>query len=263
MPGITIELKEVNIFYDDYQVLTDLSLVFQQGKTNVIVGPSGCGKSTLLKIAASLIPPDHGKVLYDGKDAFRMSEKQMEQFRKTNGFVFQNSALWSNKSIFQNLSLPLEFHFRHLSKNEISSRIEEQVHKVGLDENLNLRPSQLSQGETKLVSIARALITDPDTIFMDSPLSGLDHDSYKKFMDILKALKADNKTIIITNNDPELTSKFADFLFVLKNGILIESGDFNSVVNTGNKEVQAVIGGILNQVPSYDGNILDLLEPGS
>ena len=261
MPGLNIELKNINIFYDDYEVLKSLSLVFPEGKTTIVVGPSGCGKSTLLKVAASIMPPDSGKVLYGGKDAYHMSERSLTEFRKSNGFVFQDAALWANKSIFQNLSLPLEFHFRHLAKEEISRRVYQIIKKVGLDENLNLRPSQLSQGETKLVSIARALVLDPQTIFMDSPLSGLDGDSYHKFIEILKDLKLEKKTLIIANNDPDMTSKFADYLIVLKNGNLLAAGDFREVIQTKDEEVIAVIRNILDQTSTYDSNILDLLNP--
>ena len=87
------------------------------------MGPSGCGKSTLLKLAAGLIPPDRGRVLFRGKDIFQLSERALLDMRRQNGFVFQDGALWENKSLFENLALPLQVHFPALPAAERDRRV--------------------------------------------------------------------------------------------------------------------------------------------
>ncbi|MGD0724725.1 MAG: ATP-binding cassette domain-containing protein, partial [Spirochaetia bacterium] len=115
-----ISLVDVRLTLGGYEALRGINVAFPQGTSTVIMGPSGCGKSTLLKVAAGLIPPDTGKVLLRGQDIFLLSERGIRELRKSNGFVFQDGALWENKTLFENLALPLEVHFPGLSRTDIA-----------------------------------------------------------------------------------------------------------------------------------------------
>jgi len=255
-----IELQEITVIKGEITLFENLNVSFPKGKTSVIMGPSGCGKSTMLKIAAGIALPDYGTVYFDNKPLHKLSEKELLLFKKTNGFVFQDAALWANKSIFQNLSLPLEFHFRHLSQDEIRRRVNEMLKKIGFRDNPELRPAQLSSGEQKMASFARALITDPTVIFMDSPLISIDSEIADRIIHMIQELKKQEKTIIISTHDPVLTSMTADYLIVLKKGVILEMGDFDDVVRSTNKEVMSVLTNVLSKASTYDGDILDLLS---
>ncbi|MEW5815265.1 MAG: ATP-binding cassette domain-containing protein, partial [Spirochaetota bacterium] len=262
MKDFTIELQDLVVQREEVKVLNNINIGFPKGKTSVIMGPSGCGKSTLLKVAAGIIPPEGGKVFVNGKDLNKMSEKELLAFRKKNSFVFQDAALWANKSIFQNLSLPLEFHYRSFSAAERKRRIEQIIEKVGFYDDPLLRPSQLSAGECKIASFARALITDPDIIFMDSPTMSVDHEFSDRIIKMIKELKEQNRTLIISTHNPVLTSMVADYLYILKKGTILEYGEFSTVVRSTNKEVTAILTDVLSQTSTFDSDILNLLEPG-
>jgi ABC-type lipoprotein export system ATPase subunit len=255
-----VQLQQVDIFRGDFQVLNSITVDFPRGVTSVIMGPSGCGKSTLIKVAAGITPPDNGSVLINNKNINRISDRELIELRKMNGFVFQDGALWQNKTIFQNLSLPLEFHFRSFSREEIRRRIEDMVRKAGYNDSLDLRPSQLSSGERKIASIARALITDPSILFMDDPTTLLDRESSIKVAKIIKDMKEKKATIVITTHDPSLASMVADNLYILKKGNMLEHGKLSDVVKTRDKEVIAILTDVLSKTATYDTDILDLLE---
>ena len=105
-----IELRDVTVMSGGYSALAEASVSFPEGVSTVIMGASGCGKSTLLKVAAGLIPPDRGAVEYRGEDIAGMPGRRLLAMRAASGFVFQDGALWENKSIHENLALPLQVH---------------------------------------------------------------------------------------------------------------------------------------------------------
>ena len=123
-----IRLKNITILSEEYEILRDITLSFYRGECSVIVGPAGCGKSTLLKAAAGILIPDIGTLQIGGRDYVKMSDKEVKSFRRSNGFVFQDSALWDNRTIYENLALPLEFHFPELGELEVEKRVHDQVH---------------------------------------------------------------------------------------------------------------------------------------
>ncbi len=141
-----IELRDVTVRLGGRDVLRDVNLSILAGRSTVIMGPSGAGKSTLLKTAAGLIPPDSGKVLYRGKDMLSLSENGMLELRKASGFIFQDGALWENKTLMENLALPLEVHFPQLRQPEIERRVVRALERGGLVESAARRPAGLSGG---------------------------------------------------------------------------------------------------------------------
>ena len=205
--SIDVELREISFLSDDFEILQDVTITFPGGKSTVVIGPSGCGKSTLLKVAAGLHIPDKGKLLIGGKDFFKLSEIEVKKIRKQNGFVFQDSALWANRTMYQNLSIPLEFHFPTLSKKEIGLRVMRLLAKTGLDKQSHLRPEQLSSGEQKVVSFLRALVLKPALFFMDEPTLSMDEDKVVIIYDMIRELKDSGCTLIAVTHALSIETK--------------------------------------------------------
>ncbi len=257
-----IELREIVVRRGDTVALDNISVLFPSGKTTVILGPAGSGKSTLLKVAAGIILPDSGRVLVEGKSLSTMSERENNEFRRGSGFIFQDSALWANSTIRQNLSLPLRFHFPALTDQEIERRIGALVAKVGFHESLGHRPAESSSGERKIISFLRALVTDPALLYMDEPLTGIDHQTAERMTEIMRELKRAARTIIMVTHDPVLTSQLADYLVVLDAGRILDCGPLSQVVKSTRREVIAILSRVLSEASTFDGSILDLLDQG-
>jgi phospholipid/cholesterol/gamma-HCH transport system ATP-binding protein len=255
-----IELDKVTITTDVYTVLTDISLPFQKGKSTVIIGPSGCGKSILLKTAAGLTIPDLGRILVDGRNILRLSARALKRFRRENGFVFQDAALWANLTIFENLALPLRFHFPELSKDQVARRVEALLEKTGLRDEAASRPERLSIGEQKMVSFLRALVTRPSLIFLDEPTLSIDRRVARIIYDMIRELKTAGCTLITVTHDPDLTSWLADYLVVLNQGKIVKYGPFDEVKSSPDPMVQSILTSVLSKAASYDTDILELLN---
>jgi ABC-type transporter Mla maintaining outer membrane lipid asymmetry ATPase subunit MlaF len=229
MIGIALELEEVTVLFGDYEVVSNSTVSFPHGQVSLIIGKAGSGKSTLLKAAAGLVVPEQGHVLFEGHDLARMSHSENMAFRKASSFVFQDSALWANQSIYNNLNLPLAVHEPGLPKSQADARIKDVVRRVGYNEGLAFRPAELSSGEQKLISFARALVLDPSLIFLDEPDASLDEEAVERVLEILKECKRAGKTIIIVSHNTRLIAELADFIFVVADGKVVSSGPADQI----------------------------------
>jgi phospholipid/cholesterol/gamma-HCH transport system ATP-binding protein len=261
-PGGTdiISLHDVHLALGDYEALRGVSVSFPEGRSTVIMGPSGCGKSTLLKVCAGLIPPDAGSVLFRGQDVFLLNEKGMRGLRKVNGFVFQDGALWENKSLFENLALPLQVHFPELTAAEVSRKVARSLEKVGLEDSASQRPAALSGGEKKIASFLRALVTEPSLVFLDEPTLSVDFQMTERINQMIRDLKARGGTIIAVTHDPQLTTTLADRLVVMDAGAVIAAGDFDAVRRSADARTREILGQLLGEIASYDTDLLALLD---
>jgi phospholipid/cholesterol/gamma-HCH transport system ATP-binding protein len=255
-----IALHDVHLTLGGYAALRGVSVGFSLGTSTVIMGPSGCGKSTLLKVAAGLIPPDSGAVLFNGRDMFQLSERAMLEMRRINGFVFQDAALWENKTLFENLALPLEVHHAGISRAELARRVERTLDRAGLAESASERPAALSGGERKTAAFLRALVTEPMLLFLDEPTLSIDHAMSARIGGMIREQKARGCTIVAVTHDAELTVQLADRLVVMDQGQVIEAGAFDEVKATRNARARAILSQILGQIASYDTDLLQLLD---
>jgi len=226
----------------------------------VIMGPSGCGKSTLLKVAAGLLVPDRGRVFLEGRPLADLATRELLGFRQSSGFMFQDAALWANKSVCENLTLPAEYHLPERSADENRGRAAALLRSVGLEDSIDLRPAQLSMGERKLVSFLRAVVLEPALLFLDEPTTSIDHTSLKKMMKRIEELQEQGCTIIAVTHDAHLASMIATDLVVLKAGRLLEAADVGSVRRSANREVIEILSQVLSEAATYDTDILDLLD---
>jgi phospholipid/cholesterol/gamma-HCH transport system ATP-binding protein len=258
-----IALEEVQLILGGYQALRNVTVGFPEGGSTVIMGPSGCGKSTLLKVAAGLIPPDSGRVLFRGEDIAWFSDRKMTEMRKRNGFVFQDGALWENKTIFDNLALPIQVHFPKVDREEVEHRVNQALERGGLLDSAPQRPAQLSGGERKIASFLRALILEPKWVFLDEPTMSVDHEAAARMQEMIRELKARACTIIAVTHDPQLTSLIADHLVVLDAGAILASGPFDTVKTDADPRVRAILSRVLGEAAAYDSDLLSLLGGGA
>lgn len=220
-----IELKNIQKYYpvgqDRLHVLKSIDLQIKKGDFLMIVGQSGSGKTTLLNILGFLDKFDEGQYLYKSEDVTNLSEKKRSRFRNTNiGFVFQQFNLIPTLDIYKNIELPMIYNDKY-SKEEKDNRIKERLEMVGLLDKIHQKPLELSGGQQQRITIARALVNDPDIIFADEPTGALDTDTSNDIMELLKALNEKGKTIIMVTHEPELL-KYATKVIRLKNGVVEE-----------------------------------------
>jgi phospholipid/cholesterol/gamma-HCH transport system ATP-binding protein len=254
-----LELKDIVLATQEYTVLDRASVAFAKGASTVIMGPSGCGKSTLLKVAAGICVPDSGEVLVEGRPLGELSSRGLLDFRRTSGFMFQDAALWANKSIFENLALPLQFHQPSLAPQEVRRRVLSSLERGGLEASADLRPAQMSMGENKIASFLRAVILEPELLFLDEPTPSIDHAALEKIMAMIREMKQRGCTIIAVTHDAHLTAMLANDLVVLKQGRVLAAADFATVRRSRDPELAAILSQVLSEAAAYDTDLLDLL----
>lgn len=259
----SIVLEEVSLFGGEMKILDSVSVTFPFHQCTVVMGFSGSGRSSLLKVAAGILWPEEGVVRVNGKPLSRMSEKELLEFRSQSSFAFQDAALWSNLTVYQNLLLPLQFHRRKTPIEQLDRKIRRILSEFEFQDNPQFRPAQLSAGERKLISLLRALVLEPSILFLDEPTSFLDNVTVERILRTLKIQKQEGKTLIIATHNPELTSQLADRLVVLKGGRVVEQGPFKEVVRSKNPVVIEVISEVLSEAAVYDTDILELLQDSS
>ncbi|MGA2640118.1 MAG: ATP-binding cassette domain-containing protein [Spirochaetia bacterium] len=255
-----VVMEDVRLTLGGFEALRGVSVGFAEGKSTVIMGPSGCGKSTLLKVAAGLIPPDGGKVCFRGRDTFQMTERALLDMRRENGFVFQDGALWENKSLFENLALPLEVHYPDVPSAERRRRVIRALERVGLEDSALERPAALSGGEKKIAAFLRALMTEPVLLFMDEPTLSVDYAMTGRINEIIRDQKGRGSTIIAVTHDAQLTAVLADRLVVMDAGQVLASGDFDDVKRSKDPRVRMILSEVLKDISSYDTDLLELLD---
>jgi len=168
-----IIFEDVGIAFEEQVVLDGISFRLPRGETKALFGVAGSGKSTILKLALGLIKPDRGHIYTLGQDVTQMREDDLFELRRQVGIVFQESALFDSLTVRDNVAFRL-IEEGTVSHEEIERRVREALRFVELEHTLDMLPSELSGGMRRRVAIARAIITQPETILYDSPTGGLD-----------------------------------------------------------------------------------------
>src|SRR5438874_6758941 len=175
-PGsIALKFDRVTVTFDEEPALRDVSFEVLAGETRILFGAAGSGKTVLLKTALGLLKPDKGRVSIFGQDITDMSEEELFDVRSKIGMLFQESALFDSMTIEDNVAYPL-LNQRSIrcSRQEAHRRVVDALRFVELEHTLKKFPSELSGGMRRRVAIARAVVTEPETILYDSPTGGLD-----------------------------------------------------------------------------------------
>lgn len=196
-----IEASDLDVGYEDYPVMRNLSFSVNKGDIFIVMGVNGCGKSTLLKSLIGLKAPVKGKVLYSGKSFWDEDEKGQKNIMRRFGVLYQSGALWSSLTVEENVALPLRFYTK-LSAQQIKEIAELKLSLVGLEGYGAYFPSGLSGGMRKRASLARAIALDPDIIFFDEPSSGLDPINARNLDDLILEIRDGlGATVVVVTHD--------------------------------------------------------------
>jgi phospholipid/cholesterol/gamma-HCH transport system ATP-binding protein len=207
-----IEFRDVDLAFDDRQVLNRLSFRVMKGETKIILGGSGGGKSTIIKLVLGLLKPDSGQVLVDGEDVTNHNEVQMMSVRKKIGMVFQEGALFDSLSVYDNVAYRL--HEQGVLEDEVEREVRRMLRFVNLEDAIDKMPAELSGGMRRRVGIARALIGDPKIVLFDEPTAGLDPPTARTICELAMKLRdlEDVSSIFVThemNNLDYICSEYA------------------------------------------------------
>lgn len=217
-----IEVKEIEKSYGSLQVLKKVSLSIENSKVVTIVGPSGAGKSTLLHIIGTLDKPDRGEVVIDGVNLNSLSDDKLAEFRNRHiGFVYQFHHLLPEFTALENVAMPALIAGK--SRKESFKRAQELLDFLKLADRVGHKPAQLSGGEQQRVSVARALMNNPELILADEPSGNLDTENARKLHDLFFVLRDTFKqTFLIVTHNEEL-AQLSDRKIVLQDGIVQKS----------------------------------------
>ena len=217
-----IEVKEIEKSYGSRQVLKKVSLSIENSKVVTIVGPSGAGKSTLLHIIGTLDNPDGGEVVIDGVNLNSLSDDKLAEFRNRHiGFVYQFHHLLPEFTALENVAMPALI--AGMSRKESFKRAQELLDFLKLSDRVGHKPAQLSGGEQQRVSVARALMNNPELILADEPSGNLDTENARKLHDLFFVLRDTFKqTFIIVTHNEEL-AQLSDRKIVLQVGRVIDN----------------------------------------
>jgi phospholipid/cholesterol/gamma-HCH transport system ATP-binding protein len=219
-----VRLERVSKSFGERRVLDDVSFDVPPGSGVVILGRSGTGKSVTLRHIIGLMKPDSGKVFVDEHEISALDGSRLSQLRTKIGFLFQNAALFDSISVGDNVAFPLRRHTK-LSETEIRKRASDKLDAVGLGQEYDKMPADLSGGMRKRAGLARAMALDPSILLVDEPSAGLDPITADEIDDLLLRLKEDGRTtlVIVTHNIPS-AKRLGDALLMLHDGRIVASG---------------------------------------
>ena len=201
-------------------LLRDIDLQFRKSEFVSILGPSGCGKTTMLNIIGGLDQYTSGDLIINGTSTKDFKDRDWDSYRNHSiGFVFQSYNLIPHQTVLQNVELALTL--SGVSKSERRQRAKQALEQVGLGNQINKKPNQMSGGQMQRVAIARALVNNPDIILADEPTGALDTETSVQVMEILKEISKDRLIIMVTHN-PELASRYSSRIIKMLDGEIID-----------------------------------------
>lgn len=213
-----LSIKDLTKSYGDNVILNDLNLEIESGTLNTLLGPSGCGKSTLLRSIAGLESINQGEIHINGRRVDKLSPKD-----RNIGMVFQNYGLFPNLTVAKNISFGLEM--KKMPKSVIEKEVKEILNLVGLADKEKVYPRQLSGGQQQRVALARSLVTKPDLLLLDEPLSALDARMRINLRELIIDLQHElGITIVFVTHDQEEAMVMSDYIFVMNKGIIEQEG---------------------------------------
>ena len=221
-----IEVKDLTKIYSvggkNIFAVNNVSFSLREKEFTILFGPSGSGKTTLLMLLAALIKPNKGHIYVRGQDITKFSEDEAALWRRKNvGFIFQTINLVDFLNVLENVMLPL--YTAKIDVHELREKALKLIKRVGLEERVKHKPSQLSVGEQQRVAIARALINNPEIVLADEPTAHLDLETGKKIISLMKELRDEyGTTFIVATHDPEIVS-MADRTIKMRDGGVILS----------------------------------------
>jgi phospholipid/cholesterol/gamma-HCH transport system ATP-binding protein len=237
-----IAIQNISKSFGDRVILENVSGVFEQGKTNLIIGASGTGKSVLLKCIVGLVMPDQGDVLFGGKEFSRGDIETKREIRRQIGMLFQGSALFDSLNVEQNVMFPLQMLHSHMPKSEMMDRVNECLRRVALEGSNQKMPSELSGGMKKRVGIARAIVLNPKYLFCDEPNSGLDPQTSIRIDNLIHEItKEYNTTTVVVTHDMNSVVSIGEYIMFLYKGHKLWEGNHQNILGANVEELNNFI----------------------
>ena len=232
-----IEVKNLHKSFEGREVLKDISTVFEDGKTNLIIGQSGSGKTVLMKNLVGLLDPTSGQVLYDGRDFVSMTKHEKVMMRREMGMIFQSAALFDSMTVLENVMFPLDM-FSTMTYRERIHRAQECLDRVNLKSADEKFPGEISGGMQKRVAIARAIALNPKYLFCDEPNSGLDPKTSLVIDGLLQSItKEFNMTTIINTHDMNSVMGIGENIIFIYEGKKEWQGESSMIMWSDNEKL--------------------------
>lgn len=246
-----VKLRDVRLQFEEKKVLEGVSLTVEPLERLVIMGQSGSGKSTILRLILGILQPTAGSVFFKQFEISRLQRRKLQQIRSRIGMVYQYSALLSSRNVRDNVALPLE-ELSDGRREEIDRIVDEKLSLVGMVDAKYQMPSELSGGMRKRVSLARALVLDPELILFDEPSAGLDPVISSVIDELIISLTEKSKvTSVIVTHEMDSAFRVATKMAMLYQGKIIEAGEPEQLKQSQNPVVTQFLSG------STEGPILE------
>ena len=239
-----IEIRDLDYTRGRRQIFRQLDITIKRGKITAIMGPSGTGKTTLLSLITRQLRPDRGSILVDGIDVSALNQRDLYRFRRRFGMLFQNGALLTDLSVFENVAFPLREHTK-LPNRLIRHVVLTKLHAVGLRGAADMMPSELSGGMARRVALARAIVMDPDILIYDEPFVGLDPISMGVIVRLVRQMNdALGISTILVSHDVQEIAAVADCSYLISDGKVAASGSPDELSNTSSEVVKQFMHGM-------------------
>ena len=215
-----LEMIDVSKIYPGGSVaLQDINVRIEQGEFVFIVGPSGAGKSTFFKMLFREVLPSSGKVIVNGHDLVKMTDKEIPYFRRQLGIVFQDYRLLPDRTVYDNVAFAMQVIETPYSK--IKRRVNDVLDLVGLRKRAHAYPTELSGGEQQRIAIARAIVNDPILLIADEPTGNLDPETSWEIMDIFREVNKSGTTIVMATHDREIVDEMEKRVIAIEHGHIV------------------------------------------
>ena len=258
-----IEIHDLKYSRGPRVIFEGMDLTIKRGEVTALMGPSGTGKTTLLRLITRQLVPQHGAIYVNGANIAKLSLRELYELRQRFGMLFQNGALLTDISVFENVAFPLREHTK-LTNRLIRHVVLTKLHAVGLRGAADMMPSQLSGGMARRVALARAMVMDPDILIYDEPFVGLDPISMGVIVRLVRKMNdALGITSIIVSHDVAEVSTVADRSFLISHGKVAASGSPDELRTAKSELVRQFMHGMADgpvafhfQAPGYEEQLL-------
>ena len=258
-----IEIHDLKYSRGPRPIFEGMNLTIKRGEITALMGPSGTGKTTLLRLITRQLIPQHGVIYVNGVDISTLNIRKLYEMRQQFGMLFQNGALLTDISVFENVAFPLREHTK-LTNRLIRHVVLTKLHAVGLRGAADMMPAQLSGGMARRVALARAMVMDPEILIYDEPFVGLDPISMGVIVRLVRRMNdALGITSIIVSHDVAEVSTVADRSFLISEGSVAASGSPDELRTAKSELVRQFMHGMADgpvafhfQAPGYEEQLL-------
>lgn len=259
-PDNIVEIRDVDYTVGTRRIFHGLNICIPRGEVTAVMGPSGTGKTTLLRLITRQLIPDSGTILVDGIDIGELNENGLYKLRQRFGMLFQNGALLTDLTVFENVAFPLREHTR-LTNRLIRHVVLTKLHAVGLRGAADMMPAQLSGGMARRVALARAMVMDPDILIYDEPFVGLDPISMGVIVRLVRKMNdALGISSIVVSHDVQEISTVADRTYLISDGKVAASGSPDELKHGSSKLVRQFMHGMADGPVAFHYDAPDYAE---